>query len=133
MAHTGCMLNMQGYASLRACTRPSDRAPTRPGTHTHARARSHTYTHHTDKYVIFIAFLRQTRLNFTLYVHCLLCFTYSCLNMITSCLILVAAMSYNLRVLKFISDRYLMENKSSVMSKVQGLLKPLLKFELIKN
>jgi hypothetical protein len=65
MAHTSCMLDKQAYMHSRACIRPRSQA--------HARARTHTH-----KYVILFfsaaTMVTWTRLNITLYVHCLSCY-----------------------------------------------------------
>ena len=69
-ALTRCMLDKQGYMRARACACPRSR-------HTHARARAHTSTQICNIYCFSTAtVVTWTRLNITLYVHCLPCYIF---------------------------------------------------------
>ena len=71
MAHIRCMLRKLGYMLAQACTRPRARA------HARTRARAHTHTHtHTNMQCLLLfhgSNDSRTRLNITLYIHCLPC------------------------------------------------------------
>jgi hypothetical protein len=64
MAHASCLLDKKGYMHARACTRPL------------ARAHVHAHTQTNMEYLLLFHGNNdsRTRLNVTLYVHCLSCY-----------------------------------------------------------
>ena len=76
IAHTGWVMDKQGYKHSRTHVRTHMCKPTRKGTSRHASPRTHTHTKTKMQYFLLFDCNNDTCLNVTLYVYCQSCLTF---------------------------------------------------------